>query len=113
MYECYTVEVEGTGLRFAARKDGGKDIAYLPGQPPKGYTLVNLIGDPGFLHCAVFRKDGGAGGFFALHDTEGVLFLAVAESTLAYGLGLAHMGRTVTYACYSADIFEELGDSDD
>ena len=36
MYECYTVEVEGTGLRFAARKDGGKDIAYLPGQPPKG-----------------------------------------------------------------------------
>lgn len=56
MYECYTVEVEGTGLRFAARKDGGKDIAYLPGQPPKGYTLVNLIGDPGFLHCAVFVK---------------------------------------------------------
>ena len=91
----------------------GKELAYLPGQPPKGYTHINVIGDPGLLHCAVFRKDGGAGGFFALHDTEGVLFMAVAESNLAYGMGLAHMGRMVTYARYGADIFEELGEGDD
>ena len=111
MYERYTVEVEGAGVRFASRE--GKELAYLPGQPPKGYTLINVIGDPGLLHCAVFRKDGGAGGFFALHDTEGVLFMAVAESNLAYGMGLAHMGRMVTYARYGADIFEELGEGDD
>ena len=53
MYECYTVEVEGAGVRFASRE--GKELAYLPGQPPKGYTLINVIGDPGLLHCAVFR----------------------------------------------------------
>lgn len=109
MYECYTVEVEGTGLRFAAVKNGGWTLLSA-GQPPKA-CLVNLIGDPGF--CAVFRKGSGASGFFSLHDLQGVLFLAVAESNLAYGLGLAHMGRTVTYARYGADIFEELGDSDD
>lgn len=88
MYECYTVEVEGTGLRFAPRKDNARTWPICRGQPPKGYTLVNLIGDPGFLHCAVFRKDGAAGGFFALHDTEGVLFLAVAESNGLRPLGL-------------------------
>jgi len=64
MYECYTLELEGSALRFAPRKDGGKDLAYLPGQPPKGYTLINLIGDPALLHCAIFRKEEGPGGFF-------------------------------------------------
>lgn len=110
MHECYTIEIEGTGLRFAPRKDGG--VSYLPGQPPKGHSLVNLIGDPALMHCAVFRKEEGAGGLFAMHDTEGVLFVAVAESNLAYGMGLAHMGRMVTYARYGADIFEELGEDD-
>lgn len=37
----------------------------------------------------------------------------MAKGNLAYGLGLTHMGRTVTYARYGADIFEELGDGDD
>jgi hypothetical protein len=112
MQECYTIEIEGAGLRFAPRKGGSGDVAYLPGQPPKGYVLINLIGDPALMHCAIFRKEGGAGGFFAMHDTEGVLFVAVAESNLAYGMGLAHMGRMVTYARYGADIFEELGEAD-
>ena len=54
MYECYTLEIEGAGVRFVPHE--GKELAYLPGQPPKSYTLVNVIGDPGLLHCAVFRK---------------------------------------------------------
>ncbi|WP_374289060.1 hypothetical protein [Desulfovibrio desulfuricans] len=112
MYECYTLELEGSALRFAPRKDGGKDLAYLPGQPPKGYTLINLIGDPGLLHCAIFRKEEGPGGFFVMHDTEGMLFMAVADTNLTYGMGLAHMGRMVTYARYGADIFEELSEDD-
>ena len=31
--------------------------------------------------------------------------MAVAESNLAYGMGLAHMGRMVTYARYRARYF--------
>ena len=47
-----------------------------------------------------------------MHDTEGMLFMAVADTNLTYGMGLAHMGRMVTYARYGADIFEELSEDD-
>ncbi len=37
----------------------------------------------------------------------------MAESNLAYAMGLAKMGRMVTYARYGADIFDALEVDDD
>ena len=42
-----------------------------------------------------------------------IAMVAVAESNLAYSLGLSQMGRMVTYARYGADIFDALDEDDD
>ena len=65
------------------------------------------------MYCVAFRKEEGHGGLFAMYDENGLLFVAVAASNLAYSLGLAEMGRMVTYARYGADIFDALDENDD
>lgn len=111
MNEYYVLEPEGAGVRFALLPEGGPHVAEH-GAPPEGYTLTTRLGDPDLLHCAVYRRTDGPGGLFVLHDGDGRLCAALAESNLAYGLGLAHMGRLVADARYGADIFEDLDDHD-
>lgn len=111
MNEYYVLEPEGAGLRFAPLPEGGPALPEH-GAPPAGYTLAARLGDPELLHCAAYRRADGPGGLFVLHDGEGRLFAALAESNLAYGLGLARMGSLTAYARYGADIFEDL-DNDD
>ena len=114
MVECYTIVVEGAAVRFTPRDVPAEDLfPGANGRLPQGCEFAARLGDPALLHCAAFRRAEGPGGVFAVYDTEGPLFAAVAESNLAFALGMAHLGRMVTYARYGADIFDELGNPDD
>ncbi|MBO5489885.1 MAG: hypothetical protein J5960_00435 [Desulfovibrio sp.] len=111
MHETYRIAMDGTTPRLVpCPADHVPDCA--SGLVP-GHAIVRRLGDPALLHCAVFRREGGAGGCFAAYDAEGLLFTVLAETNLAWGAGLGLLGRMVTYARYGADIFEEQDDADD
>ncbi|WP_291449307.1 hypothetical protein [Desulfovibrio sp.] len=113
MSEIYTILVEGSRLRFEPRQDDALNDIPVPGKRSGDYEIVSRMGDPGLLHCAVFRRGEGSGGCFALYDGNGPLFAAVAESNLAFGLGQGFFGKMVSDARYGADIFENMDESDD
>ena len=114
MCEIYTLLVQGNGkTTFAPREDAALAAAIRDGLLPDGHQFVNRLGDAGLLQCSVFRREAGAGGCFVVQDSEGQLFAVVAESNLAYGLGLGRFGRLVAYARYGADIFENADVDDD
>ena len=113
MSEVYTILVEGSRLRFEPRQDDALNDIPVPGKRSGDYEIVSRMGDPGLLHCAVFRRGEGSGGCFALYDGNGPLFAAVAESNLAFGLGQGFFGKMVSDARYGADIFENMDESDD
>ena len=49
-----------------------------------------------------------------VEDDNGLLFAAVAETNLAYAMALGRLGKMISYARYSADIFaENMLDDDD
>lgn len=106
MNEFYTIAVEGAALHFAPREDQKLDKLLTDGKDLEGYEFFSRLGGPELMHCAVFRKNGKPGGFFTVYDKTAVLFVAVAETNLAFGLGLGYFGRLVSYARYGADIFE-------
>lgn len=113
MSAIYTILVEGSRLRFEPRQDDALNDIPVPGKRSGDYEIVSRMGDPGLLHCAVFRRGEGSGGCFALYDGNGPLFAAVAESNLAFGLGQGFFGKMVSDARYGADIFENMDESDD
>lgn len=114
MCEIYTLQVQGNGKTgFAPRQDEALLAAIDDGFMPDGHQFVSRLGDAGLLQCSVFRRENGAGGCFVLQDADGPLFAVVAESNLAYGLGLGRFGRLVAYARYGADIFENADVDDD
>lgn len=113
MSEIYTILAEGSRLRFEPRQDDALNDIPVPGKRSGDYEIVSRMGDPGLLHCAVFRRGEGSGGCFALYDGNGPLFAAVAESNLAFGLGQGFFGKMVSNARYGADIFENMDESDD
>ena len=113
MSEIYTILVEGSRLRFEPRQDDALNDIPVPGKRSGDYEIVSRMGDPGLLHCAVFRRGEGSGGCFALYDGNGPMFAAVAESNLAVGLGQGFFGKMVSDARYGADIFENMDESDD
>lgn len=113
MSEIYTLLAEGSRLRFEPRQDDVLNDILALGKQSGDYEIVSRLGDPGLLHCAVFRRSEGSGGCFALYDGNGPLFAAVAESNLAFGLGQGFFGRMVSDARYGADIFENMDESDD
>ncbi len=113
MSEMYTIHVNGSQLRFEPRQDDVLDDVLAQGTHLGGYEAVSRMGDPGLLHCAVFRRGEGNGGFFALHDRNGLLFAAVAESNLTFALAQGFFGRVGSEARYGADIFENMDDPDE
>ena len=106
MNECYTVVVKGAEPHFVPREEHKLDKLLTHGEDLDGYEFFSRLGDPELMHCAVFRQSGKPGGFFAVYDKTAVLFVAVAETNLSFGLGLGYFGRLVSYARYGADIFE-------
>lgn len=112
MNELYTIVVEGASLSFVPRDDHMLDKLLTHGEHLEGYEFFSRLGDPDLVHCAIFRKSGKPGGFFTVYDKKAVLFVAVAETNLSFGLGLGYFGRMVAYARYGADIFENTDNFD-
>ena len=114
MMEIYTLTMLDNGnMTYQPRQDPALEQALAAGELPAGHVLVNRLGDPELLHCAVCRREDGAGGCFLLEDGGGLLMAVVAESNLAYALGLGLFGPMVSEARYAADIFENGADDDD
>lgn len=114
MPEIYTLAlVDNRRPAFLPREDAPLLRALNAGELPDGYAPVARLGDPDLLHCVVCRRADGPGGCFLLEDGSGPLMAVVAESNLAYTLGLGRFGRLVSDARYAADIFENGGDDDE
>lgn len=114
MSELYTVTAEEGRLRFLPRTDAALEQAVLDESPLPGCEFVSRLGDPGLLHCVVFRHEQKPGGVFVVEDDNGLLFAAVAETNLANAMALGRLGKMISYARYSADIFaENMLDDDD
>lgn len=113
MQEFYDLKIEGTKLHFIPRPGGAEGFEFALPEPPENHSAAGILGDPELMYCVAFRREDGPGGIFAMYDENGLLFIAVAGSNLAYSLGLAQMGRMVTYARYGADIFDALDEGDD
>lgn len=114
MSELYTITADEGRLRFLPRTDAALEQALLDEAPLPGCAFVSRLGDPGLLHGVVFRYEDRPGGVFVLEDDNGLLFAAVAETNLAWALALGRLGKTISYARYSADIFaENMLDDDD
>ena len=107
MSELYTVTAEEGRLRFLPRTDAALEQAVLDESPLPGCGFVSRLGDPGLLHCVVFRHERKPGGVFVVEDDNGLLFAAVAETNLAYAVALGRLGKMISYARYGADIFAE------
>ncbi|WP_298033531.1 hypothetical protein [uncultured Desulfovibrio sp.] len=112
MSEMYTIHANGNQLCFEPRQDGVLEDVLAQGSHLDGYEAVSHMGDPDPLHCAIFRRSEGNGGFFTFHDQDGLLFTAVTESNLAYALAQSLFGGMVSEARYGADIFENMDDPD-
>ncbi|MDD4702128.1 MAG: hypothetical protein PHI96_07900 [Desulfovibrio sp.] len=113
MQEFYDLKIEGTKLHFIPRADGAEGFEFALPEPPENHSATGILGDPELMYCVAFRREDGPGGVFAMYDESSLLFVAVAGSNLAYSLGLAQMGRMVTYSRYGADIFDALDENDD
>ena len=103
--ELYTLEAEDGRLRFVPLKAD----AQLPAQ----LSVVQRLGDPALLQCAVLRREGAPGGVFRLEDTGGPLFAAIAASNLTFALGLGYFGELTANARYGVDVFENMEEPDD
>lgn len=117
MAEFYTLAFSGKGLVFTAAPEALPDwlvnIGFDPGKAGPGITLECRIGDPDLLHCAVFRKDQFAGGFFSLFMDKVFLFAAKAVDNLTFAEALGHFGKICANTRYGVDIFENMEIPDD
>lgn len=86
---------------------------FRPDQTIKGIELTARFGDPNLLECLVWRRNKMPGGIFIVREKGAVLFGAVADSALAYALGLGYFGELTANARYGADIFENMEEPDD
>lgn len=110
--EAYTITVDSDHIAFELfAGDMSRDFP-TSGVPAPGYAIVSRMGDPELLECIVWRDGKQPGGAFVVRNEE-ILFVAFAESNLAYALGLAYFGQLVANARYGADIFENMGNTDD
>ena len=103
--ELYTLEAEDGRLRFVPLK------ADAP--LPAPLSVVQRLGDPALLQCAVLRREGAPGGVFRLEDAGGPLFAAIAASNLTFALGLGYFGELTANARYGVDVFENMEEPDD
>ena len=103
--EIYTLEADGGSLRF---KQLAADAVL-----PAPLAVVHRMGDPALLQCAVLRQENAPGGVFRLEDANGPLLAAIAETNLAFALGMGFFGELTANARYGVDVFENMEEPDD
>lgn len=117
MVEIYTIKVEKSEIAFFPRPDGIPDFVassvFDPVSAPKGLSVVCRMGAPDLVHCVIFRHAGKVGGIFALHEQNELLFVAFAETNLAYTLAKGFFGELTANVRYGVDIFESMEGDDD
>ncbi len=82
------------------------------GTPPAPWELHSSLGDDANIWCEVYRIPNKPGAFFAMMDYEELLFVAHAQTNMAFTQALCEFSKMVTEPRYAADIFED-DDSDD
>lgn len=117
MKEYYTILPDGASVSFQKRDDDAPQFllsqTFDPKNAPKDLSVVCRMGTPEAMHCIIYRLENRAGGIFAVHDDNGFLFGAIAESELAYALAKGFFGRLAENAANGIDIFENPGIGDD
>lgn len=117
MPEFYTIDLEGGKPVFTERKLPPPDYAtaqtFDPKSIPANVSIVLRMGSPDVMHCVIFRRTDKPGGIFALHDEDGFLFAAEAESNLAYAIAKGYFGELTANARDGVDIYENLEDGND
>lgn len=117
MAELYTINIMGSGIGFESRSGETPEYAkasrFDPQKAPKDIALVCRMGSPDLAHCVIFRQEGKPGGVFAMHEQDQLLFVAIAESELAYALAKGFFGNLAASARYGVDIFEATDGEDD
>ena len=103
--ELYRLEADGGRPRFTPL---AADTAL-----PAPLAVVHRMGDPALLQCAVLRREKAPGGVFRLEDESGPLLVAIAESNLAFALGMGFFGELTANARYGVDVFENMEEPDD
>ena len=73
MSELYTVTAEEGRLRFLPRTAAALEQAVLDESPLPGCGFVSRLGDPGLLHCVVFRHERKPGGVFVVETLSVIL----------------------------------------
>lgn len=111
--ESYTITVKEDHAVFELREGGYSPEELEPAAIlAAGGAIVCHMGDPHLLDCMAARRANETGGIFVLRNPD-ILFVAYAESNLAWAIGLAYFGKLVADAKYGVDIFEALEDGDD
>lgn len=117
MQEIYKIAVDKSRISFEPTSQTLPDFIFSnvfnPDSPNCGIDLVTRMGSPDVVHCVIFRFRDKPGGIFAMHDNEGFMFAAVADTNLAYCLAKGFFGELTANARAGVDIFEDLGNTDD
>lgn len=113
MQEKYNLAVEKGRLAFTLWVGDIPEALLKASIPPSGYAMLCRMGDARLLECVVWRQQGKPGGVFVVQSQEETLYAAVAETALAFSMGLAYFGDMVAKARYGADIFEHPDGAND
>lgn len=117
MPEIYNLKMEQGKLSFEASAEQAPQWQLLPTfqpqAPEKDLHLVCRMGDPDLMQCIVYKRDAKAGGIFAMHGKNGVLFIAYAEIDLVFAMAMGYFGELTANARYGVDVFENLEEPND
>ncbi len=108
-YECYTLEWTGKRLEQMPTE---KVCQYCDasGKPTAPWQVHSCLGDDSKVWCEVYRDPKQKGGIFVMRDFDDVLFVAYANTNMAFVQALSAYAEMVSHARYAADIFEASDD---
>lgn len=111
MPEIYNLRIDHGKLTYEESNEQAPQWQLMPTfqpSPEKDLHLVCRMGDPDLMQCLVYKRDKKAGGIFAMHGKEGVLFIAYAANDLTFAVAMGEFGEMTANARYGVDVFENL-----